>query len=771
MLADHAAENTEVELDSYGTSDSQSFNRLDGSFSSRSIGYCPPAREILSDNGSRLVRKGSISRMLSEEMDKEEDVPSSYSLVSEGLTTPVKKQNEDGSCWAFAYSSMAESSMIRSNYANSHIDLSEKQLAYFMYDVNKPSDPLGNTCDDYNKALDGLDYLKEGGNSYLTTMHLSGYCGMVSENNVPYNSYKDPTVEYAYCHNSAVLRNAWFINAGSPDDMKSAILSHGALNGNFYYRKTFFNEENGAYFSGNDILHQKDQNHIVCIVGWDDNYSALNFNKEKQPEHDGAWQVKNSWGEDIGDNGYLWISYEDSSLTDIVCADFMPSDTYDHNYHYDGSASMESLTVERGGSIANVFRVNGNASGNDEQLKAVSFGVNDTDVRYSITIYTNLREPSDPQSGTAVLRTPVSGKTTLAGIYTVPIADEVRLSQGSFYSVIVTNSGDSQATFFADRTENYGWIKCVNTTNDNESFVKTNAFGEWADLNQDPQPSTPRIKGLTVNLNTRQSEETAAMTIPIVDVSYPELPDMDYTGEPLCPDVRLKYGNCILTKDEDYSCTYSNNTNPGEAIIIISGLGAYTGELRLTFSIIRKKTADGTELSQNQIRDNGKIVVEQQLKCAEIREQVYTGARIKPKVTVTLNGKKLDSKYYKLTWKNNIKIGTGSVTVTLCNGYTGKVSRSFRIVPPRVKKFRLKKSDKTVHISVRKVSGGVSGYIIEYGNSSISRKVKTGKNGNKNLHIKGKGRYYVRIRAYKKVNGRIYYGKYSTKRYFVNGTS
>ena len=36
--------------------------------------------------------------------------------------------------------------------------------------------------------------------------------------------------------------------------------------------------------------------HAVCIIGWDDNYSKDNFNTNYKPKNNGAWIVKNSWG-------------------------------------------------------------------------------------------------------------------------------------------------------------------------------------------------------------------------------------------------------------------------------------------------------------------------------------------------------------------------------------------------------------------------------------------------------------------------------------------
>ena len=41
--------------------------------------------------------------------------------------------------------------------------------------------------------------------------------------------------------------------------------------------------------------------HTVVIIGWDDNYSVENFNENQRPTENGAWIIKNSWGETLSE--------------------------------------------------------------------------------------------------------------------------------------------------------------------------------------------------------------------------------------------------------------------------------------------------------------------------------------------------------------------------------------------------------------------------------------------------------------------------------------
>ena len=70
----------------------------------------------------------------------------------------------------------------------------------------------------------------------------------------------------------------------------TATLATGGANKNKYINwsnNSLNNPENIALSS---------LDHAVCIIGWDDNYSKDNFNTNYKPQNNGAWIVKNSWG-------------------------------------------------------------------------------------------------------------------------------------------------------------------------------------------------------------------------------------------------------------------------------------------------------------------------------------------------------------------------------------------------------------------------------------------------------------------------------------------
>ncbi|MGN0276340.1 MAG: hypothetical protein ACI4CZ_04020 [Hominisplanchenecus sp.] len=153
---------------------------------------------------------------------------------------------------------------------------------------------------------------------------------------------------------------------------------------------------------------------------------------------------------------------------------------------------------------------------------------------------------------------------------------------------------------------------------------------------------------------------------------------------------------------------------------------------------------------------------------APIPDQTYTGKKIRPALTVTCNNAVLQAgKDYTVSYSYNKKIGRASVNVTGIGEYVGSRTVSFYIAPkaPSVKKIS-SPSKKKISLSWTKIKVA-DGYQIQVAtNKSFTKNVKTFKIKKKSitktiLKVKGKRKYYVRIRSYKKIDGGYRYGAYS----------
>lgn len=437
---------------------------------------------------------------------------SSYDPRRQGKVTPVRFQRYNA-CWAFSSLAAGEQSLIAKGVAApSALDFSEAHLAYFFY--HSVEDPLGNTAGDGNHNISPADFLNVGSNTIFSTFALANWVGAAEEAAAPFEGLTANTAyedDLAYS-DIAHLQNAYWINFKDVDAVgvvKQMIQKYGAAAINLYFSDTYFESVHAAYYFPLDPGQAN--NHSATIVGWDDSFPKENFNAWCRPAGDGAWIVKNSYGTGWGDGGYFYLSYEDSAVNSgnvsanrarAYVFDFEPADNYDYNYQYDGSAGAYNATnqdspltrVDSKGSIANVFSVSHKKSG--EMLEAVSFALFDTAVSYSVQIYKNLEDASDPASGMAQLETPMTGSTSYAGYYTVPLPVPVALSEGDTFSVVITLEKESggQVNFFVDKSyQNGNWIAFTNETREGQSFRFID--GSWEDMAKNGV--TARIKAFS----------------------------------------------------------------------------------------------------------------------------------------------------------------------------------------------------------------------------------------------------------------------------------
>ena len=448
--------------------------------------------------------------------------PSSYDSRNYGYITSAKNQGDDNTCWAYSAAGVAETDMLAggklldgaiSSVGNT--DFSEDHLTYFFYHM--PQDPMGNT--DGDATTPNGSYRDVGGNHVFTTFALADWYGFADETKTAdmqvystadgeVDDWKNKSPSLSDYPDSVHMQNAYWINlATDVSNVKKMIQEYGSVAISMYYNSYYLNSTTGGYY---DNIHTG-VNHAVQVVGWDDNYSRSNF--KTAPSADGAWLAKFSYGTTFGNEGYVWISYEDAALKSATAKafvfDFESADNYDNIYQYDGSAGayMDNTTndtgyrIPSGYSIANVFTVPEDNATGYQKLSAVSFALYATSVDYSVQIYKNPVDASDPTSGTALLASPKTGTTSFVGYYTISLASEEEpiLTNGDTFSVVVTlaKSGGEDISYFVDKTYENGkpvsWIGFTNAVSNGQSFAMQS--GGWQDLAS--SGATTRIKAFT----------------------------------------------------------------------------------------------------------------------------------------------------------------------------------------------------------------------------------------------------------------------------------
>ena len=354
--------------------------------------------------------------------------------------TSVKNQGSDGNCWAFAALASLESCILKAS--NVSYDFSEQNMKNLMASYS-----------DYGWNITPND----GGYTPMSVSYLTSWLGPVSESSDPYveDSMLSPVL-----NSSVHVQDIMFIYRNSYTDndaIKEAIMTYGAVCSgigwyfNYEYRSTYYCKDS-----------TKGTNHAVCIVGWDDNYSRRNFGYTAPG--DGAWIVKNSWGSDVADGGYYYVSYYDT--THAIGAEysftFILNDTkvYEKNYQYDIGGYTDYFV----NNTTSVWAKNVYNATRTEYLSGVSTYFN-TNLSYDVAIYVN-GELRHVQTANAV-----------PGYYTLKLSDGVLLHENDVFEVIYKITQEANASFAI--SENYYLMKKL--YDEGMSFVSYDGVN-WIDL-------------------------------------------------------------------------------------------------------------------------------------------------------------------------------------------------------------------------------------------------------------------------------------------------
>lgn len=344
-------------------------------------------------------------------------LPEKYSYVDSGRDIEVKDQGNYGTCWAFATLTALETSLM----PEEKIDFSENNLVH-------------------NNILS--DKIEDGGDYMMSMSYLTAWKGPVLEEDDPYNGagYNSNVELQPVKH----VQGAEIIPEKGYEQIKEMVFKYGGVESSMYMsmnnaasKSVYYNETEAAYCYKGD----KEPNHDIVIIGWDDNYSKELFNDETIAQ-DGAFICKNSWGSEFGFDGVFYISYEDDCIgvNNVCYTDIEDVDNYHNIYQSDLCGWIGSMGIEDQNSVyfANVYNAEEN-----EKLQAVGFYATTTDLEYEVFICENYENKGSLTERNHVA---ASGEIKNKGYYTIKLDKDYNIEENRKFAVIVKVSNKAGDT-------------------------------------------------------------------------------------------------------------------------------------------------------------------------------------------------------------------------------------------------------------------------------------------------------------------------------------
>ncbi len=408
------------------------------------------------------------------------------------IITYPKNQETEGICWCFATAGASEASLLREGIADhkldkwAKVDLAERNIDYMTNVRNKNFDLLGlNPRDTYSRTLG------KGGVVRYAANGLSMWDGPIEQ----YPVGKPIPEPHEFHKPDFILENTDRIPSmkdsikeigleASVTRMKKLIAKHGSVTASYVCYGT--NPYTNTNYKGS-----KDAGHAVSVIGWDDSISKKLYTG-LEPETDGGWICKNSWGENK--ESYFYISY-DSDIFDVIGFDYAKAQDNLNNYFWDANTveGSDGFESEKGPKEnAAIYPAKKANFDTEETLEAVQVGIIGKDVDITVEIYEDVK--ADFLNATSLTNNPKSGKlvdtlqyhSEYEGFKTIPLNNKLKLGFGKNFSIVVKINNKEQ---------NARFMYANDLSNDNMTFANVN--GQWVNNMSRSSHAAARIKAIT----------------------------------------------------------------------------------------------------------------------------------------------------------------------------------------------------------------------------------------------------------------------------------
>lgn len=249
-----------------------------------------------------------------------------FSMLDEGYPVPVRDQGPPGACGAYACAAAIQRNILYTS--GDDFDVDPAELIVESVGVDK-TEGVRLTAENYyataNSGPVDIEWAMADGFGGYTLTAAPTFYGMNQEE---------------------ITR----------ETIQHAIRTYGGVTAGLQISTPKINGWHGGYYTVFD--DGESLNHVVNIIGYDDNFPAENFGE--LVTSNGAWLVQNSFGEEWGNSGYFWASYE----SNIIFFDaYQISDRYSEVISYAPGAEGSIYTGEEDTTVGSVYDHSGSIGG------------------------------------------------------------------------------------------------------------------------------------------------------------------------------------------------------------------------------------------------------------------------------------------------------------------------------------------------------------------------------------------------------------------------
>jgi len=410
-------------------------------------GYIPPPMDLSHLDAipvEGLLRSGAL--------------PDSFDWRDQSKVTPVKNQLPCGTCWIFGTTSVLESAVLVGE--DVQYDFSEQSVALcvdrsWVYLYDHADEPCG---------------ISHGGGWSGLAAEVLIKKGAVLESCNPYSSSGLQCNGACLCDNCTPVKVVdgyrLVTNDQSQTDLiKGVVYNQGPVTMAFYnYGLHLYTDDTyGAVYDCDACMAA---NHMVSIIGWDDNVPHF------ETPGTGAWLVKNSWGVAFGNNGYFWLAYDSSCMQEMAYLQYKDYDPNEKLYYWDEAGVVDDGGYEDPSAwMANMF-----TSTQDGSLTYIDFWTTSNNAQYEIYVYLD----GDISNGLENLATSQSGTCQESGYYSIPLTSPVSLTSGQPFAIAVKMTTPGHDDPIPVEEVTWGFVEPP--IRGGVSYARSADTGPWEDL-------------------------------------------------------------------------------------------------------------------------------------------------------------------------------------------------------------------------------------------------------------------------------------------------